>query len=73
MNDDEDEFLSVDEINAMLEHVSKKDKPLISLLIEQNSDLLDALLDMQEFMLDKGFTSEQYKGWMEDKGERIYH
>tara|TARA_B110000285_G_C15092636_1_gene600011 strand:- start:168 stop:398 length:231 start_codon:yes stop_codon:yes gene_type:complete len=69
----EKEFLSVEDINIMLKQVDKRERTLVNVLMDQNSDLLDALFDMQEFMQDRGFTSQDYEDWQLDKDDRIYH
>lgn len=69
----EKEFLSVEDINIMLKQVGKRERTLVNVLMDQNSDLLDALFDMQEFMQDRGFTSQDYEDWQLDKDDRIYH
>ena len=69
----EKEFLSVEDINVMLKQVDKRERTLVNVLMDQNSDLLDALFDMQEFMQDRGFTSQDYEDWQLDKDDRIYH
>ena len=69
----EKEFLSVEDINIMLKQVGKRERTLVNVLMDQNSDLLDALFDMQEFMQDRGFTSQDFGDWQLDKDDRIYH
>ena len=69
----EKEFLSVEDINVMLKQVGKRERTLVNVLMDQNSDLLDALFDMQEFMQDRGFTSQDYGDWRLGKDDRIYH
>jgi len=66
-------FLSVDEINNLLDRLKQRDKDIVELIIEQNNTLLDAVVDLQWFMKEKGFTSKQFKAWMEEKDLRTYH
>jgi hypothetical protein len=66
-------FLSVDEINNLLDRLKQKDKDIVELIIEQNNTLLDAVVDLQWFMKEKGLTSQQFKAWMEEKDLRTYH
>ena len=78
MNNEEDDleevmFLSVDEINNLLERLKERDKDIVELIIEQNNTLLDAVVDLQWFMKEKGLTSQQFKAWMEEKDLRTYH
>lgn len=78
MNNDEDDteevmFLSVDEINNLLDRLKERDKDIVELIIEQNNTLLDAVVDLQWFMKENGLTSKQFKAWMEEKDLRTYH
>ena len=66
-------FLSVDEINNLLDRLKKRDKDIVELIIEQNNTLLDAVVDLQWFMKEQGLTSKQFKAWMEEKDLRTYH
>ena len=66
-------FLSVEEINNLLDRLKKRDKDIVELIIEQNNTLLDAVVDLQWFMKEKGLTSQQFKTWMEEKDLRTYH
>ena len=66
-------FLSVEEINNLLDRLKKRDKDIVELIIEQNNTLLDAVVDLQWFMKEKGLTSKQFKAWMEEKDLRTYH
>ena len=74
-NDDIEEvmYLSVHEINNLLDRLKERDKDIVELLIEQNNTLLDAVVDLQWFMKEKGLTSKQFKAWMEEKDLRTYH
>ena len=52
MDNDEDDleevmYLSVDEINNLLERLKERDKDIVELIIEQNNTLLDAVVDLQ--------------------------
>ena len=66
-------FLSVDEINNLLDRLKKRDKDIVELIIEQNNTLLDAVVDLQWVMKEQGLTSKQFKAWMEEKDLRTYH
>ena len=78
MSDEDDDieevmYLSVHEINNLLDRLKERDKDIVELLIEQNNTLLDAVVDLQWFMKEKGLTSQQFKAWMEEKDLRTYH
>ena len=66
-------FLSVEEINNLLDRLKQRDKDIVELIIEQNNTLLDAVVDLQWFMKEKGLTSQQFKASMEEKDLRTYH
>lgn len=77
-DDDEDnledeEYLTVSEINNLLDRLKERDKDIVELLIEQNNTLLDAIVDLQWFMKEQGLTSKEFKKWMEEKDLRTYH
>ena len=78
MSDEDDDveevmYLSVHEINNLLDRLKERDKDIVELLIEQNNTLLDAVVDLQWFMKEQGLTSKQFKAWMEEKDLRTYH
>ena len=78
MNNEEDDveevmYLSVDEINNLLDRLKERDKDIVELIIEHNNTLLDAVVDLQWIMKEKGLTSQQFKAWMEEKDLRTYH
>ena len=41
--------------------------------MEQNSTLLNCILDMQDFMKEKGYGTKDFKKWIDQKGEVVYH
>lgn len=74
MDDEENEFLSKEEIDAILEQ--QKDyvhQSTVALLIDQNADLLNQMYNLQEFMEDNGLSHEDYKNFLKRKRERTYH
>ena len=78
MSDEDDDieevmYLSVHEINNLLDRLKERNKDIVELLIEQNNTLLDAVVDLQWFMKEQGLTSKQFKAWMEEKDLRTYH
>ena len=42
-------------------------------LLQINSNLLEHVLDLQEFLLLQGITEESFLKWQETKKERVYH
>ena len=46
---------------------------MITKLLEANSELLEAIYDLQWFMEEKDLTAEDFHKWQEEKELRIYH
>jgi len=42
-------------------------------LLEINSNLLEHVLDLQEFLLLRGISEESFLKWQETKKERVFH
>ena len=74
-HDEEDDllYLTTFEVSSLLNKLEKEDRDIVELIIEQNNTLLDAVVDLQWFMKEKGLTSQQFKAWMEEKDLRTYH
>ena len=53
-DDDEVLYLSSDEIDNLLDKLKKEDRDIVEIIMSQNSTLLDCIVDLQEFMRDKG-------------------
>ena len=51
----------------------KTEEDLITRLLEANSELLEAIYDLQWFMEEKDLTAEDFHKWQEEKELRIYH
>ncbi len=51
----------------------KTEEDLISKLLEANSELLEAIYDLQWFMEEQDITAEDFHKWQEEKELRIYH
>ena len=51
----------------------KTEEDLITKLLEANSELLEAIYDLQWFMEEKDLTAEDFHKWQEEKELRIYH
>ena len=51
----------------------KTEEDLISKLLDANSELLEAIYDLQWFMEDQNITAEDFHKWQEEKELRTYH
>lgn len=51
----------------------KTEEDLITKLLEANSELLEAIYDLQWFMEEKDLTAEDFHKWQEEKELRVYH
>jgi len=51
----------------------KTEEDLIARLLEANSELLEAIYDLQWFMEEKDLTVEDFHEWQQEKELRIYH
>lgn len=51
----------------------KTEEDLITKLLEANSELLEAIYDLQWFLEEKDLTAEDFHKWQEEKELRIYH
>ena len=51
----------------------KTEEDLIERLLEANSELLEAIYDLQWFMEEKDLTSKDFHRWQKEKELRIYH
>ena len=72
-DDDEVLYLSSDEIDNLLDKLKKEDRDIVEIIMSQNSTLLDCIVDLQEFMRDKGYNSKDFKAWVDKKETRTYH
>ena len=50
-----------------------EDEPEFDELLQINSNLLEHVLDLQEFLLLQGISEESFLKWQETKKERVYH
>ena len=74
-NDEEDDllYLTTFEVGSVLDKLNKEDRGIVEVIMEQNSTLLNCILDMQDFMKEKGYGTKDFKKWIDQKGEVVYH
>ena len=51
----------------------KTEEDLITKLLEANSELLEAIYDLQWFMEERDLTAEDFHKWQQEKELRVYH
>ena len=47
--------------------IEKEDRDIVEVIMEQNSTLLNCILDMQDFMKEKGYGTKDFKKWIDQK------
>ena len=52
---------------------SEDEESLLKKLMLTNTELLETVYNLQEFMEDQGLTFEQFHTWKEEKDLRMYH
>ena len=74
-NEDDDDlfYLSTIEVGSLLTKLNKEDRDLLEIMMEQNATMLNCILDMQDFMKEKGYNTKDFKEWIDQKGEVVYH
>tara|TARA_R100001440_G_scaffold57339_1_gene77183 strand:+ start:58 stop:291 length:234 start_codon:yes stop_codon:yes gene_type:complete len=74
-NEDDDDllYLSTIEVGSLLTKLNKEDRDLLEVMMEQNATMLNCILDMQDFMKEKGYNTKDFKEWIDQKGEVVYH
>jgi hypothetical protein len=56
-----------------LSSTEEGDETLLSKLYTLNSELMEAILDLQEFLEDNGMTRQKFLDWKSKKKMRMYH
>ena len=72
-DDDEVLYLSSDEIDNLLDKLKQEDRDIVEIIMSQNSTLLDCIVDLQEFMRDKGYNCKDFKVWVDKKETTTYN
>ena len=62
-NDEEDDllYLTTFEVGSVLDKLNKEDRGIVEVIMEQNSTLLNCILDMQDFMKEKGYGTSNHQ------------
>lgn len=52
---------------------NEQEEELLKKLMLTNTELMEAVYDLQEFMEEKGLTPTEFQAWKERKDLRMYH
>ena len=62
------------EYKMLLEILNNEDPDgLLKKVMLTNSELMESVYDLQEFMEEQGLTADQFHKWKEKKDLRMYH
>lgn len=62
------------EYKMLLEILNNEDLDgLLKKVMLSNSELMESVYDLQEFMEEQGLTADQFYKWKEQKDLRMYH
>ena len=62
------------EYKMILEVLNNEDpEGLLKKVMLTNSELMESVYDLQEFMEEQGLTADQFHKWKEQKDLRMYH
>ena len=70
---DYEDKLTDEELEELLSSEEEGGDPMLSKLYTLNSELMEAILDLQEFLEDNGMTQQQFLDWRSKKKMRTYH
>lgn len=63
-----------EDYKKVLQLLNEEDtEDLIKKIMLTNTELMESVYDLQEFMEDSGLTPEQFHEWKKQKDLRIYH
>jgi len=63
----------LEDLADMILEIEEGYETLLSKLHNLNSELMEAILDLQEFLVDNGMTQQQFLDWRGKKKMRMYH
>ena len=70
---DYEDKLTDEELEELLSSTEEGDDTLLSKLYNLNAELMEAILDLQEFLEDNEMTKQQFLDWRSKKKMRMYH
>ena len=70
---DYEDKLTDENLEELLSSTEEGDETMLSKLYTLNSELMEAILDLQEFLEDNGMRQQQFLDWRNKKRMRMYH
>lgn len=70
---DYEDKLTDEELEELLSSEEEGEDTLLSKLFIMNSELMEVIFDLQEFLEDNGMTQQQFLDWKQQQKMRIYH
>lgn len=70
---DYEDKLTDEELEELLSSTEEGEETLLSKLYTLNAELMEAILDLQEFLEDNEMTQQQFLDWRNKKKMRMYH
>ena len=70
---DYEDKLTDKELEELLSSEEEGEDTLLSKLFTMNSELMEAIFDLQEFLEDNGMTQQQFLDWKQQQKMRMYH
>lgn len=70
---DYEDKLTDEELEELLSSEEEGEDTLLSKLFIMNSELMEVIFDLQEFLEDNGMTRQQFLDWKQQQKMRIYH
>lgn len=72
--ENKEEVVTEEEYKKILDLINNEDQDeLLKKVMLTNTELMENLYDLQEFMEENGLTPEQFHVWKEQKDLRMYH
>lgn len=70
---DYEDKLTDEELEELLSSEEEGEDTLLSKLFIMNSELMEVVFDLQEFLEDNGMTQQQFLDWKQQQKMRMYH
>jgi len=70
---DYEDKLTDEELEELLSSTEEGEETLLSKLYTLNAELMEAILDLQDFLEDNEMTQQQFLDWRSKKKMRMYH
>jgi pyoverdine/dityrosine biosynthesis protein Dit1 len=72
--ENKEEVVTDEDYKKVLQLLNEEDtEDLMKRIMLTNTELMESVYDLQEFMEESGLTAEQFQEWKKQKDLRIYH